>query len=77
MKSMSIVFANAYVRAYLNNGCYLVVFEADFCIFNIILTPLRALYAQCPRVQTPRPSMAMEKDERTSQKKAKNNRLST
>jgi hypothetical protein len=47
------VFAGASVYVCLNSGRRLVAYEAYFRIFNAILAPLRALFAQCLRVQTP------------------------
>ena len=46
----------------LNSGHHVVAYEADFHIFNIILTPLHALFAQRRRVQTPTQSMTIEGD---------------
>ena len=68
------VFARESVHACLNSGHHLGAYEADSCIFNVILTPLCALSTQCPRVQTPTQSMVMKEDEDHVKKLAKKTR---
>ena len=77
LKCISMVFAYAYVYAYLKSGRHLVAYEADSRTFNTILTSLCALSAQRSRVQTPTQSMVMEDDEDSIRKVARKTLSST